>query len=623
MRPDPLCEQMRGDLSAYIDDELTPSRRSDIESHLLECTSCRKEESALRAVRRLVRVQPVEDVPDLAPRIMARIEGRRAAGTPWRERIRIASVAAAAAALLILGATLPFDRATTDIAAANEVTEGVRRAARDLRVYSARFAITEHGWHDDVPVRRMVARVRFRAPEDFRLELEDHTDYPSAQWPRNDVTLVASSDRWWIEEPSSCPAVALPDCAAPTTWAGVTERRVVVDRQPFDGSSALPTDIVVPLETLAAAEGFDVLGSETVSGRSSHRLRLDHRHALPLITALQAGGAWREFHPLDRVDIWIDAETWFPLRFRVVAGDSPDRDLWSTRRDLSDRPGDTLLEVSATSFSEPESLPADTFDVPSSGQRRDGGFTETGRTLGPTSVAGLSAYRAGRTADGQVITTYSDGMSYLKISRSPASDASAVLAAAEEIRLAGGGFGYYLPASATFGRRLVVLRDGNLLQLQTNLPRATLVVVASDLKGAAERAPRMIQKTTAVTVRRIDPARALEEGLVPRPTYLPEGYEPATASIARSRDDVRSATVYFRRTEGEFDGLGVRIVQSAPVEFLPPSSEEFIEIKVSGEKGRWSPERGELEWIEDGIYRAVAVPAADLATALRIAEGLR
>jgi outer membrane lipoprotein-sorting protein len=627
MKPEITCDAIRPELSAYIDGESTDTMRRQIEEHLATCQSCRNEEASLRAVRKLVRIQPVEDIPDLAPAIMARIEGRsRRVLDPWQERFRIAAVAAAAAALIVIGASLPFGPETPDVAAASEITQGVRTAARNLKAYSATFSVVERGWHPEVPLRRMTATIDFRAPEDLRLEIDDHTPYPTTQWPANDVTLVATSNRWWIEEPSSCPAVALPDCAAPTTWAGVVERRVVVNRQPFDGTSSLPTDIVLPLETLAAEEGFDVLGTTRVAGRDAYRLGLDYREAVPLIGSLQAGGAWREFHPLDPVELWIDSQTWFPLQFQVHTGTSPDRELWASRRELYDPPGQVLLGVRVTDFSEPTSFLADTFHVPASGLRRDGGFEshgELGFTIRPTFVADLTPYRSGFTIDGSKILTFSDGMSYLKVIGGEGGLSSAAVQAAEEIMLPDGGHVYYLPATTTLGRSVELASHGRSIQLQTNLSRDALLRVASSLDLDGERAPKVIEKSSGVTIQRVRPERAFAKlRFTNEPSFLPEGYRAATASLARTRDGVRIVTVYFRRAEGEFDGLGLRVVQSKPVSFLPPSSEEFVEVQVGELRGRWSPERGELEWMDGTVYRAVSVPSADLYTALQIAEGL-
>lgn len=624
MKPDNSCDGIRLDLSAYIDDELDTARRATVADHLEGCSACRREEEVLRSVRKLVRVQPVEDVPDLSRAIMARINQTSSyTENVWHRNLRVAAVSAAAAALVVLGASLPFDQQSNDSALAGEITAEVRAVARRLTSYSASFEIVERGWHPDVPVRRMTADVDFRAPEDLHLEVRDATDYPSSQWPANDVTLVATSDRWWIEEPSSCPAEALPNCAAPTTWAGVIERRVVTARQPFDGSSSLPTDVVVPLETLAG-EGFEVLGRDEIEGRPAYRLQLEYRQALPLIASLEAGGSWREFHPLDRVDLWIDTQTWFPLRYEVRTGDTPDRALWGTRRGLNDRPGTTLLTVQATGFSEPKDFALDTFRVPRSGIRRDGGFVETPRAVGPqpSFVAGLDPYRSGITAEGDRIVTFTDGVEYLKVVSRRGAMSQDVLRSAEEVELENTSFVYYLPASQQLGRRLEISTGERIIQLQTNLARDTLLRVAASLGVSGHRAPKVIEKSAGVSLRRIDPRRE-PPSFALKPTFLPAGYDAVAGTMATARDASRTHTIYYRRAEGEFDGLGIRIVQSSPVAFLPPSSEDFLEIQLDEVTARWSTERGELEWTEDGIYRAISVPSADLYTAVRIAEGLR
>ena len=623
MRPDTLCDETRLDLSAYIDDELTRERRDQIEAHLENCSSCTNEEVVLRSVRKLVRVQAVEDVPDLSRQIMARIQAAPSRESGWQQHLRVAAVSAAAAALIVLGASLPFDQRSTDSARASEITEEVRAVARRLHSYRASFEIVERGWHPDVPVRRMTADVDFRAPEDLRLEVRDATEYPSSQWPPNDVTLVATSERSWIEEPSSCPAEALPNCAAPTTWAGVIERRVITNRQPFDGTSALPTDIIVPLETLAG-DGFHVLGRDEIEGRAAYRLQLEYRQAVPLIASLEAGGAWREFHPLDQVDLWIDTQTWFPLRYEVKAGSSPDRSLWATRRGLRDQPGTTLLTVQATGFAEPDRFPPTTFRVPASGITRDGGFDDGRGAVGPTPgfVAGLDLYRTGATAEGDRVLTFTNGMEYLKVVRRDGDLSQDILRSAEELELESGTFAYYLPASQLLGRRLEIMTGERIIQMQTNLARDTLLRVADSLDVRGRRAPTLIEKSAGVSLRRIDP-RGEPPAFALEPTYLPDGYAPAAGSMATARDGSRSFTIYYRRAEGEFDGLGIRVVQSAPVDFLPPSSEDFIEIQLEELTARWSTERGELEWIDGDVYRAIAVPSADLYTAVRIAESLR
>jgi anti-sigma factor RsiW len=50
-------------LSAYLDGELTPQERADVDGHVAGCAACRNELDDLAAARRAVRGLPMLDVP--------------------------------------------------------------------------------------------------------------------------------------------------------------------------------------------------------------------------------------------------------------------------------------------------------------------------------------------------------------------------------------------------------------------------------------------------------------------------------------------------------------------------------------------------------------------------------
>jgi anti-sigma factor RsiW len=78
-------------LSAYLDDELAPAARREVEAHLTGCADCRTELDEVAAARRAIRVLPVHG----APRPLV-----RTAGAPARRgRVAWAAVAAVAAAV--------------------------------------------------------------------------------------------------------------------------------------------------------------------------------------------------------------------------------------------------------------------------------------------------------------------------------------------------------------------------------------------------------------------------------------------------------------------------------------------------------------------------------------------
>lgn len=626
------CERTRVDISARLDGELdTPSSQA-VELHLEGCAACRREEQRLREARRAIRIHAVEDVPDLTNSIMSRIaeQGPRLRSrSEWIVRVKVASVAAGIAALVLAGATLPHRGGQGDVASAGEISAGVSAAAGSLETYRASFDIVERGWNPQVDVRRFSAEVWFDAPERFRMLVSDFTTYPDASWQRNDVELVANPHKWWIREPSQCPEAALPVCSI--GWGPATEDRTIVNRQPFDGTSDLPTDVIVPLETVVSSGELRVLGRGRVAGRDSYHVALPYREAVPLVGALQTGGSWRPFNPLDRVELWIDQRTWFPLEFKVIASRSPDRQVWADQQGLSDRPGETLLSVTAASFSTPDHFGRSTFDVPTRGIVKDGGFEGSARRLPrwapeATYVAGLDPYRSGLAGAGQVVRSYARGMTWLKVATAKLNPPKPFYpTTAEQVRLPGSArWAYYEPASNTLPRRVDVFGKRLHAHLESNLPRDELLKVAASVGVTGSKAPNHVEASPGFSVTRIETDNPYATTSYARaPGYLPPGYRLTTSLETETKDGRSTLTTYYRSGEAEYSGFGVRITQSRPVRLLTPSSRDFLRVRVDGWAGRWSYEAGELEWIEDGTYRSVAAPSFDLSTALAIAESMR
>src|SRR6266404_2717000 len=69
------CGNIRWELSAYLDDELTPPQRAEIEAHLASCAHCQRE---LSEVKRLV--AGVGTLPKLQPPPQFLAEVRRKIG---------------------------------------------------------------------------------------------------------------------------------------------------------------------------------------------------------------------------------------------------------------------------------------------------------------------------------------------------------------------------------------------------------------------------------------------------------------------------------------------------------------------------------------------------------------
>jgi hypothetical protein len=623
------CEEIRVDLSAQLDGELEENATLSVREHLETCAACRRHQAELTQVRSALRLQVIDvPVPDFTSRVLAELRagGRRARPRSlWTGRFRVAAVAATVSAVVFIGVRLPYTDHPAQSASASELVREVRAAARSINAYQAHFMIIERGWHPLVPVRRFSASVAFDAPERLKLSVRDLTLYPDpTAWPANDIDLVANEKGWWLREPSACPSRSLPGCENPKPSV---EQRSVVGRQPFDGATALLTDIVLPLETVADARGLKIVDQETVAGREALRVMLPYRRAAPLIASLQPGGSWRTFHPFDVVDLWIDAQTWVPLRFEVSAGRTGDRLLWATRLGYNDDPGQRLLSVKATSFEEREIIPSSPFDPPVSGIVTRGGFkgrdfAAMGLPNAPRYVAGLSPYRAGVTASGQKLLAYADGMTWLKVARDHEAPSRLVFTA-EQVRLSDDGVVYYRPGTESFRRIVDLYVAGVHQQVESNLPRSVLLEVAASLPGAGERLPSVLRASGGVRLRRLDNtlARPVPYALVP--SFMPPDYQRRAAILSVTQGGGSTLSAYYRASESEFDGFGIRLVQSRPAEMLPPSSAQYLTVAIGDGVGRWSSERGELEWVAGGVYRSVAAPSFGLPVALAIAEGLR
>jgi hypothetical protein len=615
------CDVARRSLSERLDDGLDQRRTAAIEAHLATCPGCRSFEHGIRRVREMSRLRPAAPVPDLVPVIMERIRGEapvplRLRTHPWTRHATAFAAGAIAAAILVAG--LPGVRRTPPAVLATEIPRGIAEASADVTAYRTTFRVVEHGFHRRVPRRTFLADVAFRAPERFRAHITDLTPYPGPGWPANEVTLAVDGERWMLDSPRGCPRGALPGCAP-----GGRDTVRVTGRPPFDGDAPMPTDVILPVRTLAGTGRVAVQGTDSVLGRDAVLVDLAYRDAAPLFGFLHAGGLWRPFFPHDRVRVALDRETWFPLAFEVAAAEGTERAGWAEANGLPDeRPGTVLLRAEAVRFGPgpPEGWrPAGPTSEPAT---RDLGFREadpeTVVAPRPANDVGLHLHRSGTVAgDGtrsRVVVSYARGLSWLVVTATRAWGGPGlfgdVTELAQRVRV-GSGVGYYEPATGTLGRRLAIHTGRWDLELESNLAREDLVTVAASVPVVGRTAPTRWLDRVSVP----DALEATSFALMP--STLPTEFRPWTARL----DGRDAVTVWFRRPGSE-PGPGIVLHQARGAGLPPPLEGEVLAVRVREQVGRYSPSRELLEWVEGGVYRSLGGGALDLTGLLAVARSL-
>jgi outer membrane lipoprotein-sorting protein len=616
-----------------------------LEQHLQTCAACRAFEAGAYKLREHARIGLAPAVPDLVEPIMAAIEAearpapRRVrplrAPAPRRPLLpRLApAVAAAVVGLLVGSLAVGGPWSHEHRATAVDVTEGVAAAAARLDAYRATFSIVERNLAPDVPRRDLSMEVWFRAPERFRLDVTDHTIYPSDAYSPTDLRLVVDGSTWYARAPSPCPTTGCP----PT-------ETLVTNRTPLSSTATAPTDLVLPVTTLSDDEGVTVLGTGMVLGRPALRVEMRFERAAPLFPFLQLGGTWRPFFPDDRVVLWLDAKTWSPLEWSVYPAGGPERAQWELRFGLPEEPKVTpILKVEAVAVSE-KAPPAAVFAVPTTVSAVDQGATtvpldaverEAGyEPVTPAEVDGLSLYQVALPSDpagkaGDTVLAYSRGMQWLKVGESRSWEGDSLLGPvgphAQEVALEGGGVAYYEPATEDHGRRLAIHTSDSDLYLETNLSRDALLRVASSLplKGLTLPQDWRVRETPEGTIERVSLEDA--EAAVPfellLPQTLPEGTTLAAVELLQLGDAV-GVTAYFQAEDVALGSGEIRVHLEQADDLPPSTASDQQSVQVRGVEGRFTLEAARLEWIEGGLYVSVEAPGLELTDLLAIASSL-
>ncbi|HUG83178.1 MAG TPA: hypothetical protein VMM13_01370 [Euzebya sp.] len=586
-------------------------------------------------LRQAVRLQEAEVPPDLTAEVMAEVAGSRPRGG-WATRAGrgtsgrlvstargtrsgagssppftrrqvglVAGVAFLTTAVVTALALAPGWRGGEGLAAA-DVGEQLLAAQRSVTALDAAVVLVEQGVHPTLPVRRYEGTLRYRAPEQLWLSLQDVSALPRG-WPANDIDLVIEDGRLVSTGLRDCPVADQPACLdGPTT-------RTVVGLPPFAADVQAPLDLIVPVGGFLPLDGRD--GSTALSVGNAVAtatappgqvaVEVTVAQVQPLLDALTGTGALRHVHPSDEVSLRLDAEGLGLRGLSVRAAHGDGRATWAAANGYRDRPGDPLLDLrltpTATILPRPPAGPG-TPDV-------DAGFVDDAAAapVRPHDLpAGFAAHRTGHLRAGGPLTqvaAYSDGRAWLRVDATASWDAAMLFGDLGPLVRAvdvGEGTGYTTPE----GDAVALRGDGWDVVVTGSLPLAVLLDTAASLRAG----------DTPLVGRPLPPEWAQAQLLtqLPRGALAPDG--PLTA---RQERDGRIVVA----VPGA-GGSGARLVQQPTDVPPPPVKGDVVEVVVRGVPGRWSAPLGLLTWVEDGWGFELTSEGLDLDGLLAVAEAL-
>jgi hypothetical protein len=641
------CDDTMVVLSERADGEAdaADARTEHVDEHLSGCADCRRFERDIGRVRSYLRVEPVGRAPDVAPAVVAAHEATLEVPAPSaRGGRRLAAVAAVAAlAGLVAGATFVGIGRRPHSPAAADIPDRVLAAQHEIVSLDSRLSITEAVAGDRDTTRTFAAELTYRAPESLALRVRETTGRPddadvadneaqledlstAADAQRTAGGLVVDGDRWWQRTARRCsPAAGRVSCPAdPVTWT-----RSVTGREPFSDAAPVPLELVSPVESFTLATAPSIVGERTIAGRPAVGVSVTAAQVAPLLDGFAAAVELGPVHPTDRVDLWLDDEHLVPLGLEVRASTDPARARWAAAVGAADRPGEVVLRVDADAaeINRSPGAAADTADAalalpddpPSSAT--DDGFrpaTSSDPVLARVPVpdrlpAGLRPHRSGTlTTPGGPdvgVRSWSDGRAWLTVRATDEWPGGRLFGRlgldVTPVDLGPAGTGYV----ASGGRRVGLHTDGIDVVVSGSLPIDQLQRVAAGL-GLVGR-PVPADWAEATTADR-EEAVAVVPGLLTARGAVGFVGDPALRVVGDTVHEV------WRGPGARAFTLTQRIAPVLP----PPSTGDETGIEVRGRPGRFSPERGELEWVEDGVVLSLRSPTLALGELVAIAEGL-
>ena len=408
-------EEVRATLSKYFDSELDRAEAGEVEQLLATSEEARRHLEQLKTLRRQLRYEPAEPGPDVTRRVVAAVVERNRERRVGRLRVVAAFAAGVVAGVVFIGAAI---RQPAPVAVAG-IPGQVLAAQSQVTSLTAGVHIVERGWHREVEERAFNGQIEYLAPENLRVTMTDDTRYPSAAWVPNDSVHVVDERIAWSSATAGCPSEALPGCTP-------VEPRILAttDREPFPDARPAPLDLIVPVAGFSRASEPLVLGVEDIDGREAVGVEVTAAQAAALIDGLISDGNWRDVHPTDRVELWLDDTALVPLAMIVYPADTADRRLWAVRHGYVDSPDTPILEVSWSEVTVNDTRNIDLPAPPAGADESSYGFRD-GEVDGlsvmtPANLPdGLTLHRTGIVDTGAgpsvSVATWSDGRAWLKV----------------------------------------------------------------------------------------------------------------------------------------------------------------------------------------------------------------
>jgi hypothetical protein len=618
------CDDARPAMSLRLDGELPEGADVHaVDEHADACAECSRFERQADRVRAALRFEAVGAVPDLAPAVLADLEPRQSPGDPaggdgghprrsiTRQR-RPMVVAAALAAIAGLAAGVAFVGlgAEPRSPAAADLPDRVLAAQAGIESLDARFQLVDADATGDRWERRLEGRLVYEAPESLALTLGD----PWAA--ESDRRLVVNGERWWQSTVRACSPspdwTGCPDAAR--RWV-----RSVRGREPFSESSPVPLELINPVDGFTpAASKLAGLGSRTIAGRRAVGVAVTAAQMGPLLDGLSTDAHLRAVHPGDPVELWLDDEHLVPLEVTVRAAGDPDRVRWASGRGATDQAGDTVLRFTVTSVAINGPIADDAFATPARivpDEALDAGFRPRGGPAGPVPAdlpGGFRSYRSG-TISGHggpriAVDSWTDGRAWLAVRSTREWPGGRLFGglgtSVRTIDLGDAGVAYV----SDDGRKVALHGDGLDVVVSGSVAPHELRAVAASLGVTGLRVPGSWDESATATL-------AEAEEVVPGLLVTPEldGFGPPAVRIADGM------------VIQDYAGAGDRaftLVQSGMRALTPPANGDVVGIEVRGTAGRYSAERGQLEWVEDGTTHGLSSHTLTLTELLALTQSL-